>query len=72
MAQDRDAEINEIVQRVVERLASGLSARSRGLDYHCTGSVFKCGEYDCSSAVHSCKDVYECNIKFTSVASRLL
>ena len=64
MAQDREAEVNEILNRVVARLSSSLSSFGRG-GYQCTGSVFKCGEYDCSSAVHSCRDVYECNIKFT-------
>jgi hypothetical protein len=65
MALDRDAELNAIAEKVVQRLAAALQAGSPDLGYHCTGSVFKCGQYDCISAVHSCKDVYECNIKFT-------
>ena len=71
MSEERGIDMDEIVDKVVKRLVAGLSSRgSSDTDYHCTGSVFKCGEYDCIAAIHSCKNVYECNIKFTSVASR--
>lgn len=69
MAEDHEIDLDQVAEKVVQRLVSSLRARSQGSGYHCTGSVFKCGEYDCIAAVHSCKDVYECNIKFTSVAS---
>jgi len=33
--------------------------------YYCTGSKFGCGEYRCpSNYSHSCKDVFDCSIRF--------
>lgn len=33
--------------------------------YHCTGSKFGCGDYQCPSNYnHSCKDVFDCSIRF--------
>ena len=69
MAEKFDSEINELANKVVKRLASALSVQLGGSGYHCTGSTFECGTYDCIAAVHSCTNVYRCTGKFTEFAA---
>lgn len=67
MAKDVNAEdlADQIAELVSERLAPMVAGRL-GLDYHCTGSRFGCGEYSCISAVHSCKGDFDCHGKFSN------
>ncbi|MFX4261569.1 hypothetical protein ACOBQJ_05140 [Pelotomaculum propionicicum] len=63
----------EFLTQKIHELVTGPSM-SRALEdekisanvaYHCTGSKFGCGEYKCPSDYnHSCKDVFDCSIRF--------
>jgi len=63
---DTDALVNEIVDKLLHKLNTTILNRP---GYNCTGSKFTCGEYTCTANKHSCKDVYECTIKFIEPAS---
>ena len=53
-----------ILERLRRFFPGGAFGDSPG--YHCTGSEFSCGTYNCRST-HSCKNICRCNDKFTEL-----
>lgn len=60
-----DEIISEIVEKIAQQVSPALAQRL-GLDYHCTGTRFGCGEYSCISSTHSCKGDFDCHGKFSN------